>query len=237
MTDPFEEIAAYHDDLYVKPERYQREALSANWSRRTSSAPDMTCSTSPAAPAATSPTGGIATVSAGLDVSPAMLALAASNFPDVEFHLADMLDFNLGQDFDALMCLYGSIGFVGTPQNLDKTLVAFAKHLKPGSILCLTPWSTREEFAPTIVTDLVRRPHIQILRMENVKLKEPGLVEVDFHHLVARDGQVSYHRQSIEIGLFSLQQYRNAIDRTRLELVEHRHGGGTRMGVFAARRP
>ncbi|HUV44777.1 MAG TPA: class I SAM-dependent methyltransferase [Dehalococcoidales bacterium] len=43
----------------------------------------------------------------GLDLSPKMLAHAALKFPDIEFHLGDMMDFNLGREFDALMCLYG----------------------------------------------------------------------------------------------------------------------------------
>ncbi len=238
MTDTYADFAAYYDDLYVKPERYEREAASAMSLVETykfsggNDLLDVACGT-----------GGHIPYwrdhyrVAGLDISPAMLALAAANFPDVEFHLGDMLDFDLGRDFDALMCLYGSIGFVRTPANLNKALAAFARHLKPGGVLCLTPWSTQEDFTPAVVTDVVKHPHVQIARMENVKLKEPGLVEVDFHHLVARDGEVSYHRQSVEIGLFSERQYRDAISRAGLELMEYCQGGDIRMGVFAARKP
>lgn len=238
MTDEYADFAAYYDDLYVRPERYEREAASAMSLVETHKLSggndllDLACGT-----------GGHIPYwrdryrVAGLDISPAMLALAAANFPDIEFHLGDMVDFNLGRDFDALMCLYGSVGFVRTPENLDKALVTFARHLKSGGVLCLTPWSTQEEFTPSIVTNVVEQPRIRIARMENVKLKEPGLVEVDFHHLVARDGEVTYHEQSVEIGLFSQQQYRDAIGKAGLELVEHRQSGDIRMGVFAARKP
>jgi ubiquinone/menaquinone biosynthesis C-methylase UbiE len=238
MADVFEDISAYYDDLYVKPERYEREAVSAMAlveKYKLSGGNDLldvACGTGGHVPywrdryRVT-----------GLDISPSMLTHAARKFPGVEFHLGDMVDFRLGRDFDALMCLYGSIGFVRTPHNLNRALAMFALHLKPGGVLCLTPWSTQDEFRPSIVVDAVKQSHIRIARMENVKLKRPGMVEVDFHHLVGRDGEVSYHQQSIEVGLFSQQQYRDAIGRAGLELMEYSQGEDIRMGVFAARKP
>ncbi len=59
----------------------------------------MTCSTSLAAPAGHVPCWRDRYRVAGLAAGPAMLALAATNFPAVEFHLADRVGFNLGQDF------------------------------------------------------------------------------------------------------------------------------------------
>jgi hypothetical protein len=47
------------------------------------------------------------------------------------------------------------------------------------------------------------RPDFKIARMEQVRLKEPGIVEVTFHHLLGKNDEVSYQRQSVEIGLFS----------------------------------
>ena len=104
-------------------------------------------------------------------------------------------------------------------------------------MLCLTPWSTKEEFKPAIAVDAVKHPHVRIVRMENVKHKAPGLIEVDFHHLIGRDGVVTYRTQSIEIGLFSRQQYTNAITGAKLELTEYYEGHDMPMGVFVARKP
>ena len=173
----------------------------------------------------------------GLDLSPEMLARAMDKYPDVEFHLGDMVDFDIGREFDAQVCLWGSIGFVRTPEKLNRSLFTFAAHLKHGGVLCLTPWTTQEEFEPKIVVEAVKHPHIRISRMENVKYKAPGMTEVDFHHLVGRDGKVTYHTQSIEIGLFSKHQYLDAITGAGLDLMEHYQGADIRIGVFVARKP
>ena len=238
MNDDFAEIAAYYDELYVKPEQYKIEAAKAialieKYKLSVGNdLLDLACGT-----------GGHIPYwrdhyhVTGLDISPEMLAHAIRKFPDVKFHLGDMVDFAIGREFDALVCLYGSIGFVRTPGNLNRALVTFAAHLKHGGVLCLTPWSTQEEFKPRIVVDAVKHPHVRIARMENVRRKAPGLIEVDFHHLVGRDGVVTYHTQSIEVGLFSRQQYTDAIGGAKLELLEYYQGPDMPMGVFVARQP
>ncbi|OGN98643.1 MAG: hypothetical protein A2Y58_04290 [Chloroflexi bacterium RBG_13_51_52] len=236
MND-FAIIAAYYDELYVKPEQYKIEAAKAMALIETyklsggNELLDLACGT-----------GGHITYwhdhycVTGLDISPEMLSYAIRKFPDVKFHRGDMVDFTINQKFDALVCLYGSIGFIRTLENLKKTLITFAAHMNPGGVLCLTPWSTQEEFKPKIVVDAVKHPNVRIARMENVKLKAPGLIVVDFHHLIGRDGVVTYNTQSIEIGLFSRQQYIDAIAGAKLELMEYYQGSDIPMGVFVARK-
>jgi len=237
MND-FAEIAAYYDELYVKPEQYKKEAVKAISLIETYKLSggkellDLACGTGGHIPywrehyRVT-----------GLDISPEMLAHAIRKFPDVKFHCGDMVDFTIGQEFDALVCLYGSIGFVRTLKNLKRALVTFAAHLKHGGVLCLTPWSTQEEFKPKIIVDAVKHQDVRIARMENVKRRTSGSIEVDFHHLIGRDGVVTYHTQSIKIGLFSRQQYIDAIGGAKLELMEHYQGPDMPMGVFVARKP
>ena len=47
----------------------------------------------------------------GLDLDPEMLALAQARFPQVPFHLGNMLDFALGRRFDVVTCLFSSIAY------------------------------------------------------------------------------------------------------------------------------
>lgn len=236
--DAFADIAAYYDELYVKPEQYKAEAakiITLIETYKLSSGNDLldvACGTGGHIPywrdhyRVT-----------GLDNSREMLSRVMYKFPDIKFHLADMVDFSLGQKYDALVCLYGSIGFVRTLENLNRALFTFATHLKRGGVLCLTPWSTQEEFKPNIIVDAMKHPDIRIARMENVKRKTPDLIEVDFHHLIGRDGAVTYHTQSMVIGLFSRQQYINAISGAKLKLMEYYQGPDIPMGVFVARKP
>jgi ubiquinone/menaquinone biosynthesis C-methylase UbiE len=237
MND-FAQMAAYYDELYVKPEQYKNEAAKITTLIRTykisrgNELLDLACGTGGHIPYWKNDFH-----VTGLDISPEMLAHAMRKFPDIKFHCGDMINFNIKQKFDVLVCLYGSIGFVRTLEKLNKALVTFARHMKPGSVLCLTPWSTQEEFKPKIVVDAVKHPHVRIARMENVKLKAPNIIEIDFHHLIGRNGKVTYHTQSIEIGLFSRQQYIDAICGAKLELMEYYQSPDVPMGVFIARKP
>jgi ubiquinone/menaquinone biosynthesis C-methylase UbiE len=237
MND-FSQIAAYYDELYVKPEQYEAEATKAMARIETykqsdsNELLDIACGT-----------GGHILYwlkqyrVTGLDISPEMLARAQKKFPDIKFIRGDMIDFRINQQFDALVCLYGSIGFTRTVKNLNRALVTFARHMKPGGVLYLTPWSTQDEFKPKIVVDVAKHPDVRIARMENVKLKKPGIIVIDFHHLIGRNSKVTYRTQSIEVGLFSRQQYLDAIRGANLELKEYYQGTDMPMGVFVAIKP
>jgi len=50
----------------------------------------------------------------GLDLDANLLAIARQRNPDITFHQADMLDFDLGHSFDVIVCLFSSIGYVKT---------------------------------------------------------------------------------------------------------------------------
>jgi SAM-dependent methyltransferase len=239
MGDEFLDLSEYYDELYVKPEQYELEAnktidLVATYKLSDGAdLLDLACGTGGHIPYWRKRHCNVT----GIDASPTMLARAIRKFPAVDFHLGDMVDFSLNREFDAIACLYGSIGFVRTLENLYRALATFALHLKHGGVLCVTPWSTQEEFEPAIVVDAAKHSHIRIARMENVKRKAMDLVEVDIHHLVGRDGKVTYRTQSIKVGLFSTQQYLDAMCEAKLELMEYYQGSDIRMGAFIARKP
>jgi len=237
MRDDFAEIAAYYDDLYVKPAQYRREAakvISLIETYRLSGGKtllDIACGTGGHMPYWRE-----RFLATGLDLSREMLSHAVRKFPGIEFHQGNMIDFIIDRKFDALVCLYGSIGFVRTLENLKKALENFSAHMKDGAVFCLTPWSTTEEFKPRIVVDSVKHSHVNIARLENVRLKAPGLIEVDFHHLIGRDSVVTYHQYSMEIGLFSRNHYTDAIAEAGLELLDYYQGEDVPMGIFTARK-
>src|SRR5688500_10199856 len=67
----------------------------------------------------------------GVDVEPSLLAVAKERLPGVPFHLGDMRTFNLGRRFDVVTCLFSSIGYMQTPEDLLHALVNMAGHLAP----------------------------------------------------------------------------------------------------------
>src|SRR3954469_18952400 len=78
----------------------------------------------------------------GLDLDPEMLAVARERLPDVPFHEGDMTSFELGSRFDAVVCMFSSIGYVKTEKRLRSTIASTARHLEPGGVLVVEPWLT-----------------------------------------------------------------------------------------------
>jgi SAM-dependent methyltransferase len=89
----------------------------------------------------------------GVDIDPAMIEVARSRLPEVPLHLGDFTDFDLGSTFDAVTCLFSSIGYAHTEERLDAAIAAMAGHLAPGGVLVVEPW---------LMPDIIRQPWIRL---------------------------------------------------------------------------
>src|SRR3989338_3363014 len=65
----------------------------------------------------------------GLDLNKDILNIAKKNHPNLKFEEGNMTNFNLHQKFDVITCLFSSIGYVRTYDNIIKTINNFQKHL------------------------------------------------------------------------------------------------------------
>lgn len=237
MYPDFKTISTYYDALYVKDQEYAPEAAKVKELLTMHGIPPqadllvLACGTGGHIPFFMDDYN-----VSGLDLSEDMLDIAGKKFPGIRFHLGNLIDFELETDFDAMICLYGSIGFVKTVDNLRASMKRIAAHLRPGGLALITPWSTMEEFHDLIVADTADRPDLKIARMEQVRLKEPKVVEVTFHHLLGKNNEVTYHRQSMEIGLFSRVEYISAMADAGLSVVEEYTGSDVRGGAFIGKR-
>ncbi len=237
MYSDFKTIATYYDALYVKDSEYAPEAAKVKELLTVHGVPPqadllvLACGTGGHIPYFKDDY----TVS-GLDLSEDMLDLAREKFPDIRFHPGNLIDFKLETDFDAIICLYGSIGFVKTVENLHASMRRIAAHLRLDGVALITPWSTVEDFQDLMVVDAADQPDLKIARMEQVRLKEPKMVEVTFHHLLGQNNEVTYHKQSMEIGLFSREEYISAMTDAGLNVTEEYKGGDVRGGAYIGKR-
>jgi SAM-dependent methyltransferase len=171
----------------------------------------------------------------GLDLNEEFIEIARGRLGEgVHLHLADMTSFNLGRSFDAVTCLFSSIGYVGTVDLLDATIHAMAAHLKPGGTLVLEPWVTPENW-------VVGRPHILVvdepdlkIARANVSEREGDLAILDFAYLVATPDGLQHFTERHEAALFTDEEYRRAFERAGLE-VEHDDVGLMGRGLYLGR--
>ncbi len=172
----------------------------------------------------------------GLDLNPGMLAVARSHHPEVTFHQADMVDFNLETRFDVVVCLFSSIGYLKTLDRLGQAVECMSRHLQPGGVLVIEPWFSPSTYHPGNPHALyIDEPDLKIARMV-ISEEIDGLAVLDFHYLVADDDGIRYFTERHELGLFTHEQYIQALEASGLQVThdpEGLMGRGMYIGVLA----
>lgn len=170
----------------------------------------------------------------GLDLDDTMLDIARQRFPDVMFHDADMVDFDLGRRFDVVTCLFSSIGYVKTVDRLNQTLATFARHMEPGGLVIVEPWLAPEIYQPGKLHALfVDEPDLKITRM-NISQRDGSISWFDFHYLVATVDGVEHFVEHHELTLFTDNEYRAAFAAAGLDVnldAEGLSGRGVYIGI------
>ena len=144
----------------------------------------------------------------GIDLNEEMIDIAKSNISDVTFNQADMIDFNLDDTFDVILCLFSSIGYVKTYENLEKTIGNFFNHLKSGGILIIEPWFTKSAYTvglPSMTT--YDGDDIKIARLNTTKVKN-NLSVMEMHYLIVKkDKDVKHFVDRHELGFFEIDKF------------------------------
>jgi SAM-dependent methyltransferase len=76
----------------------------------------------------------------GLDLDAGLLRVARDKHRAGRFFEADMSDFSLRARYDAVLCLFSSIGYLVTLERTLRALMCFRRHLRPGGVLLVEPW-------------------------------------------------------------------------------------------------
>jgi ubiquinone/menaquinone biosynthesis C-methylase UbiE len=172
----------------------------------------------------------------GLDLDPKLLEIAHKRNPEVAFHQGNMIDFDLGRSFDVITCLFSSIGYVKTQENLNKAIETMARHLSPSGLLIIEPWFTPQDWRPgTLHTQVIDEPALKIVRM-NLSLSEGKISYFDFHYLIGNLEGVQHFVERHELGLFEKEEMERAITTTGL-LVSFDEEGLTGRGLYIGQKP
>jgi SAM-dependent methyltransferase len=147
----------------------------------------------------------------GLDNDPAMLALAKRRVPGVPLHQADLRDFRLDATFDAVLCLFGVIGYTHSVAEMTKALKAMHRHLVPGGVLLLEPWLSPESIEDGYLnSDFAERPDLEVARMNFTQVKG-NQSHLTMHYLIGDDHGVRHFVQERVQTLFTEREYRKAL--------------------------
>ena len=141
----------------------------------------------------------------GFDVSKSMLTVAAERVPEVKTFCSDMSDFTVDSQYDALVCLFSSIGYIHTEEALKRAAKCFAEAVRPGGCLVVEPWVAPEDFKPGTPTQHTFESDDLKLCRSVVSRRDGDMAVLDFHWLVTP--------QNSDVEYF--------VDRHKLWLCEH----------------
>lgn len=172
----------------------------------------------------------------GVDLEPGLLERARESCPGVPFHRGDMAEFELGCQFDVVLCLFGSIGYTRSVERLRVALANFARHTTPGGLVLIEPWFSPSAWnAGRIHATLVDRPEVKIARLAR-STAEGSLSIIEFQYLVATVEGVEHLAERHEMGLFTDEEYRAAFSAAALEMVYEGDGLWGRRMLIGRRR-
>ncbi|MDX2163755.1 MAG: class I SAM-dependent methyltransferase [bacterium] len=173
----------------------------------------------------------------GLDLDPGLLRIAAERLPGVPLHHADMRTFDLGRQFDVITCLFSAIGYMTTLDDLRRAVSAMAAHLAPGGLLLIEPWLPPDKFHDRKLHLLSADPdpETKIVRITRSRVEE-GLSVMYFHYIVATPDGVTLIDETLHMGLYTDDQYRDALAAAGLE-VKHDPDGAIGRGMWIGSKP
>jgi SAM-dependent methyltransferase len=148
----------------------------------------------------------------GLDVEARFVEIAAER-SNVPVHVADMDDFDLGERFDAVICLFSAIGY---SRDLPAAIASMARHVSPGGVLVIEPWFTPDEWLPGHLHVLDHEADgVRLIRMSHSGI-DGNVATMEMHHLVGTASGVEHLVDTHRMTLFTLDEYEAGFRRAGL---------------------
>ncbi len=172
----------------------------------------------------------------GFDINPDLIAIARERCQSVPFHVGDMMNFDIGQKFDVVTCLFCAIAYAKTVENLNSAIKSMAHHINQNGLLFVEPWVDPEQYwENNIVMNIADRQDEKIAWMY-VGKRIGTLVVNEINYMVGTRDGVFQFTETHHMGLFTHQDYLSAIANAGLELIEYDEKGFFGNGLYVARK-
>jgi len=175
----------------------------------------------------------------GVEPSEGMIEAAGRLHPGLHIQPGDMRSFDLGRTFDAVVCLWGTIGYMTTKADLDAAVTNMASHVRPGGALVVEGWFTPEQWpSGRMATHVTSEDGIGVGRLVASTASRDGrLSEMHMSYLVLERGSVSQFHEVHTQGLFTDAEYSAAFSQAGLVPVAPEGWPGNKMPLRLAVRP
>lgn len=169
----------------------------------------------------------------GIDIEPAFVDLAKQKHPGGEFTVGDMKDFLLRKEYDVILCLFSSIGYLDSEKSLQKALSCFRSHLRPDGLLIVEPWLEPGTMTGgKVYLHTAETQDTKVCRMSFTELVENKSI-LHFEYLVGNEAGISSFNERHEMTLFTREQLTNSFRAAGFE-VQYKESGLSDRGIYLA---
>jgi SAM-dependent methyltransferase len=142
----------------------------------------------------------------GLDLNAEFVDLARQR-TGVRVHRDSMDSFDIDQKFDAVVCLFSSIGYTS---GLPGAIGSMARHLNPRGVLIVEPWLRPDQWIADHVQVLNQEGEgIHLVRMTTSRVDGSQSI-LEMHYLVGSPSGIEHLAETHRLTLFSLAEYESA---------------------------
>jgi SAM-dependent methyltransferase len=170
---------------------------------------------------------------AGVELSAPMLAQARRKLPDVPLHHGDMRDFDLGRRFDAVCCMFSSIGYMASSAELNAATARMAAHVAPGGLLIVEQWLTPDVWRDGYLSQESHRDGDRVV----VRMAHSGTDGrrslIRMHYLLGDPSGIRHFEDRHDLTLFTHEEYELALTLAGGR-VTFSPGGPTGRGLYLA---
>ena len=155
----------------------------------------------------------------GLDLEPEFVRIAQRRNPTGSFSVGDMTAFEVSQPYDAVVCLFGSIGYVLEEAKLRKAIACLVSAVHPGGLVILEPWfepGTMEDGYVTMLS--ARGERIVVSRVSRTSIVDT-VSRLEFKYLIGRPSGIEQLSEVHELGLFPRAAIEDAFQHVGFEVA------------------
>jgi dTDP-3-amino-3,4,6-trideoxy-alpha-D-glucopyranose N,N-dimethyltransferase len=148
----------------------------------------------------------------GLELSEPMAAIARTKLgAEVPIHAGDMRSFELDRTFDAVTCMFSSIGYTRDALQLGRAITTMANHLVPGGVLVFDAWLLPEQWHDGHRRAFaVNDDDLTLTRLDTSHRMGRTSV-LDFHFAAATGDGVDRFVERHELTMHSADEYETAL--------------------------
>lgn len=163
----------------------------------------------------------------GIDASEAMVAVARGKVQEsgltLNLRQMDIRQFDLGDTFDACICMFNVIGYITENRDIQSLLKSVRRHLKKDSLFVFDCWNGLAvlRLLPSVKTKRVEDKERKITRVAQPKLDAfHHLCEVNYQVEIVRGNTVEEIKETHQVRFFFPQEMKYYLEQAGFKVLK-----------------